>query len=124
MSRATAVSVTSRRKTGRAGAVAARAWGWGSVGALLITLSLVHVGEGRPGDLDPTFGMRGQVTTAFGLIDFAQALVLQPDGTLVAAGLSIQGAASFVRLMWLASPSRCMGGFGCSLADAVVQRTA
>ncbi|CBE67527.1 MAG: hypothetical protein F9K13_06055 [Candidatus Methylomirabilis oxygeniifera] len=39
------------------------------------------------GSLDPTFGTGGTVTTDFGSpLDFAQALVLQPDGKLVAAG--------------------------------------
>jgi hypothetical protein len=59
------------------------------VGAVLITLSLVLLGEGAPGDLDPTFGAAGMVTTDFfGGFDSAAALVLQPDGKLVAAGRS------------------------------------
>ena len=42
------------------------------------------------GDLDPTFGIGGRVTTSFGIgqigEDIAEALVLQTDGKLVAAG--------------------------------------
>jgi uncharacterized delta-60 repeat protein len=55
---------------------------------VIITLSLALLGEGAPGDLDPTFGVGGKVTTDFfgGLNDLARALVLQPDGKLVAAG--------------------------------------
>jgi len=44
----------------------------------------------RPdGTLDPTFGSGGKVTTTFGPTsdDFVQALALQPDGKIVAAGV-------------------------------------
>jgi len=42
------------------------------------------------GSLDTTFNSTGMVTTAIGTIaDLASALVIQPDGQLVAAGLSI-----------------------------------
>jgi uncharacterized delta-60 repeat protein len=43
------------------------------------------------GRLDPTFGVGGKVTTdfAFGGSDQASALILQPDGKLVAAGSAI-----------------------------------
>ena len=40
------------------------------------------------GRLDPTFGTGGRVITDFGGGDIALALVLQPDGKLVAAGFS------------------------------------
>src|SRR5438874_12963049 len=42
------------------------------------------------GDLDPTFGAGGGVTTAIsgGYDGIANALVLQPDGKLVAAGVA------------------------------------
>lgn len=44
----------------------------------------------RPGDLDPSFGSGGVVTTGFGSAssDLAFAIVLQPDGRIVAAGAS------------------------------------
>ena len=38
------------------------------------------------GSLDPTFGSGGKVTTDFGWFEVAFAVVLQPDGKLVAAG--------------------------------------
>jgi uncharacterized delta-60 repeat protein len=41
------------------------------------------------GDLDPTFGNGGKVTTSFTpASDFAQAVVLQPDGKIIAAGVA------------------------------------
>ncbi|GEM_PF-1022297 len=43
------------------------------------------------GSLDPTFGTGGVVTTDFGGEDAGRALVLQPDGKLVAAGYSYAG---------------------------------
>ncbi|MDW8426861.1 MAG: delta-60 repeat domain-containing protein, partial [Meiothermus sp.] len=45
------------------------------------------------GTLDPTFGSGGKVTTDLGSSrDIASALVLQPDGKLVAAGYSYNAA--------------------------------
>jgi uncharacterized delta-60 repeat protein len=44
------------------------------------------------GKLDTTFNGTGKVTTAIGSYDDANALVLQPDGKLVAAGGSINGS--------------------------------
>jgi uncharacterized delta-60 repeat protein len=90
MSRIVVVPVIARRKAGRPGTMAAlmRVWGRGSVVAVLMTLSLVLFGEARPGDLYPTFGVGGKVTTDFGGTDAATALILQPDGKLVAAGFS------------------------------------
>jgi uncharacterized delta-60 repeat protein len=91
MNRAAAVPVIVRRQAGRAGAVAGFGWVWGraSVAAILMTLSLVLAGEGAPGDLDPSFGVGGKVTTDFGAQEVAEDLVLQPDGKLVAAGSAL-----------------------------------
>ncbi len=55
---------------------------------LLFALSLPSVVRAAPGDLDPTFGSGGKVTTDFGRSEFASALVLQPDGKIVVAGQS------------------------------------
>jgi uncharacterized delta-60 repeat protein len=44
------------------------------------------------GSLDTSFNGTGKVTTAFGAADSAHALVLQPDGKLVAAGSSLAGS--------------------------------
>ncbi len=46
------------------------------------------------GSLDSTFGTGGKVTTDFGGLDRANALVVQPDGKLVAAGSTQVGGAS------------------------------
>ncbi|MDE2180609.1 MAG: hypothetical protein KGJ40_07160, partial [candidate division NC10 bacterium] len=55
----------------------------------LITL-IVRPAQAADGDLDPTFGAGGTVTTDFSSSssDWAFALILQPDGKLVAAGRS------------------------------------
>jgi len=47
--------------------------------------------QGAPGDLDPTFGVGGKVTTLVSPYDWLYALVLQPDGKLVAAGRAEPG---------------------------------
>ncbi|MBA2434942.1 MAG: hypothetical protein H0V54_07660, partial [Chthoniobacterales bacterium] len=44
------------------------------------------------GDLDPTFGTNGKVTTDFGtIIDEARAVAVQPDGKIVTAGATVGG---------------------------------
>ena len=45
-----------------------------------------------PGNLDPSFGSGGVVTTRIGASAVAQGLVLQPDGKLVEAGWSLDGS--------------------------------
>ena len=60
-------------------------------GAAAVSLTLVLAGAagGAPGDLDPAFGVGGRVTTDLGgATDQARAVVVQPDGKIVAAGLS------------------------------------
>src|SRR5438046_10362842 len=50
-------------------------------------LALPLAARADPGDLDPSFGAGGQVTTPIlSGYDGASALVVQPDGKLVAAG--------------------------------------
>jgi len=44
--------------------------------------------QAAPGDLDPTFGAGGKVTTNPGAQDFISALAIQSDGKIVAAGSS------------------------------------
>jgi len=60
------------------------------VATALITWQLVAAGPAlaKAGDLDPSFGQDGIVTTDFnnGSDDRANAMVIQPDGMLVAAG--------------------------------------
>ena len=53
------------------------------------------------GDLDPTFGEAGQVTTEFPIGSFASAVAIQPDGKIVvvgaAAGASLDGEFAVAR---------------------------
>ncbi len=52
----------------------------------------------RDGGLDPSFGTRGKVATAFdngGRSDEAQAVAVQPDGKILVAGSSDQGAGGY-----------------------------
>ena len=59
---------------------------------VLLTLSLVTpvlVALAAAGDLDPTFGTGGKVTTDFGGDDAAFAVALQNDGKVVVAGFAI-----------------------------------
>src|SRR2546425_9957015 len=68
---------------------------WPSL-TLAICLSLAFVGIARSpayaaaGDLDPTFGGTGKVTTQFGpyWVDSANSVLVQPDGRIIAVGLS------------------------------------
>jgi uncharacterized delta-60 repeat protein len=46
------------------------------------------------GSLDPTFGVEGQVKTPIGYPAYARALVIQPDGKLVVAGLKYRDSSS------------------------------
>ncbi|MBI3456793.1 MAG: hypothetical protein HY002_13540 [Candidatus Rokubacteria bacterium] len=60
------------------------------VTALLLAGSIALPGQlhAAAGDLDPTFGTGGKVTTDFGGTDSARALALQPDGKIVVAGFT------------------------------------
>jgi uncharacterized delta-60 repeat protein len=58
---------------------------------VLIGWSSLRTGSAAAGDLDPTFDGDGKLTTDFsGSNDRAEALILQPDGKLVAAGHAYQ----------------------------------
>ena len=51
--------------------------------------------QASPGNLDPSFGTGGKVTTSIGVTDDeVYALAVQPDGKLVAAGYSNTGTLS------------------------------
>ena len=54
--------------------------------SLLFALSLPSPAQAAPGDLDPTFGVGGKVTTDFGGGELAFAVAVQPDGKIVTAG--------------------------------------
>lgn len=47
------------------------------------------------GSLDTTFGKRGEVLTSLGSSDEANSVAIQPDGKIVAAGVSIQSTGIF-----------------------------
>ncbi|MER7466539.1 calcium-binding protein [Streptomyces sp. NPDC097981] len=70
----------------------------GAVAALTAALVLFCPGLAlaAPGDLDPTFGTGGKVTTDFGggLNEFANAVVVQTDGKIIAVGGSDTGLGS------------------------------
>ena len=75
--------------------VAARALG--ALAVWRIALALPSAGQARPGDLDRTFSGDGRVTTQFpgSRTDLANAVAVQQDGRIVAAGDSLNyGAVS------------------------------
>jgi uncharacterized delta-60 repeat protein len=53
---------------------------------LSVLIAVPQYAHASDGDLDTTFGYGGRVTTDFGKSDFVEALVIQPDGKIVAAG--------------------------------------
>lgn len=55
--------------------------------ALLLALPIPALAA--PGDLDPSFDGDGLVLTDFGESEEASAVVVQPDGKLVAAGIIV-----------------------------------
>src|SRR5207249_4338042 len=63
-------------------------------------LALPPAARANTGDLDPAFGTGGQVVTPiFNGYDVASALVLQPDGKLVAAGYAYSASNTAVALV-------------------------
>jgi uncharacterized delta-60 repeat protein len=70
---------------------------------VLAAALLVVPAQAAPGDLDPSFGVGGKVTTDYASrIDFALGVVLQADGKIVAAG----------------NTCACVGGFNVDFALA------
>ncbi len=70
----------------------------GAVLALaLVTAVLPGAAVAAPGDLDPSFGSSGKVTTDFGGSDAASAVAIQPDGRIVTAGRSGSGDFALAR---------------------------
>src|SRR5438034_997582 len=66
------------------------------VALAFVTAALPGAAVAAPGDLDPTFGSGGKVLTDLrpASYDTAQAVALQPNGKIVAAGFSDAAAAS------------------------------
>src|SRR5262245_47799353 len=52
----------------------------------MLEVAAVAPALAAPGDLDPTFGGTGKVTTPISSQDFAYSVALQGDGKIVAAG--------------------------------------
>src|SRR6185295_4261305 len=81
--------------------------------AALLALSLAPaLAHAQPGALDRTFGSGGVVTTTIGASASAQALVLQPDGMLVAAGWTSDGTNATIALVRYQANGTIDGGFG------------
>ena len=69
---------------------------------VMLTLSLLVIPSASavaPGDVDLTFGVGGVVTTDFGPIDGLRAIVVQPDGKIVAAGTASTTSWGVVRYL-------------------------
>src|SRR6266536_6168109 len=62
-----------------------------------IAAALPGAAVAGPGALDPSFGTGGQVTTDFGGFDSAQAVAVQSDGKILAAGSSGGGDFALAR---------------------------
>ncbi len=60
------------------------------IAILVAQVVLSPIANANPGDLDPTFGVAGRVTTDFAIAgssdDQASALAIQPDGKIVVVG--------------------------------------
>ncbi len=63
---------------------------------LLSTLTPTTPASAAAGDLDPTFGTGGRVTTDFGEAESANAVAVQPDGRVVVAGVAGPGGGASV----------------------------
>jgi uncharacterized delta-60 repeat protein len=62
----------------------------------LVPLVLVSGSQGAQGDVDPTFGSSGVVTTAFGEMALTSALAVDPAGRIIAAGsVELESAGPF-----------------------------
>jgi uncharacterized delta-60 repeat protein len=57
-------------------------------GAAVTVFLIAAVAGAARGDLDPSFGSGGKVTTDFGGYDVASAVAIQADGKVVAAGFT------------------------------------
>ena len=78
-------------------------------------------GTGQP---DTGFGSNGRLRTGIGDdVDEAYALVLQPDGKAVAAGLSITSNGGTTRIVDVALARYDLGPFGVPRADLAMSQT-
>jgi uncharacterized delta-60 repeat protein len=64
--------------------------------ALILNVVFALPAQAEAGDLDPTFGSDGKVTTDFGFaLDRANGVTIQPDGRIIAAGSTFQAGPGF-----------------------------
>jgi uncharacterized delta-60 repeat protein len=82
-----------RSSRGRAGSDRASRWRWraalGVVSSLALLTGVVPAASAAPGTLDATFGVGGALRSNFGgTYDWAFATAIQPDGRILAAGVS------------------------------------
>jgi uncharacterized delta-60 repeat protein len=78
-------------------------------------LALVAPAQAAAGDLDPSFGVGGKVTTDFGFAistDRARAVVVEADGKLVAAGVAFSGTSDDFALVRYSGDGSLDAGFG------------
>ena len=98
--RAAALQLQPDGKLVAAGTAAGNIFATGDFGLVRYTTS---------GGLDPTFGSGGKATTDFGNTDGAAALVIQPDGRLVAAGRAAPGSSDdFALARYLVTEETCL----------------
>jgi uncharacterized delta-60 repeat protein len=90
----------------------ARGQAAGLLAGLLLTLGLPTAVAAAPGDLDPSFGGTGKVTTDFGGTDVASAVAVQADGKIVAAGQTNAGSNSTFALARYHADGSLDAGFG------------
>src|SRR2546427_8627595 len=76
-------------------------------------LALPLAARANPGDLDPSFGTGGQVITPFSSgYDGASAIVVQPDGKVVAAGHAFNAGSTTFALVRYNADGSLDGNFG------------
>ena len=92
-----------------------RGWGLRFVLTVLLGLTWTGYGHGAPGDLDPTFGTQGIVTTAFEGFGYLGHMILQPDGNIVVGGQSSFDCEH--RLLHHAGPLPAGRPLGCHVRD-------
>jgi uncharacterized delta-60 repeat protein len=86
----------------------------GVVGSLAdpLTVDLALVRYHPNGDLDQSFDGDGKLITDFGSVDLAQAVLVQPDGRIVAAGVSANQGMAFARFLPTGAPDPTFDGDG------------
>ena len=68
-----------------------------AVSTVCLLVLLGSAAAAAPGDLDPTFGVGGVVTTDIGPHDSVRAVVVQPDGKILAAGAAFTDSWALAR---------------------------